>query len=1071
MDGLEWEILIRRPLAKGGARLGVWLRSDRRFPKAICRDDVGATSDLAVSAREICFLWIPKVTWNSFSVCVLLGMGSNPAAVRVFRNRPPKDLQFFGVRFAWHGLESCCCSGVSEPASKGLAPMVSELRPQLGCRKKALVFMGSKGNGKHFGGPGFAWHGLSILSDLRLQGTCANGFGTSLAPRVPDKRTVFCVSEPGLAPMVSEPAAHRGCRTKELFFMGSKGDGKHFVGLRFAWHGLESCCCSSVSEPASKGLAPMVSEPAAHRGCRTKELFFMGSKGNGKHFVGLRFAWHGLESCCCSSVSEPASKGLAPQWFRNQPRTEGARQKNCFLWVPKVTGSILSGCVLLGISSNPAAVRVFRNRPPRDLRQWFRNQPRTEGARQENCFLWVPKVTGSILLGCVLLGMGSNPAAVRVFRNRPPRDLRQWFRNQPRTEGARQKNCFLWVPKVTGSILSGCVLLGIESCCCSSVSEPASKGLAPMVSEPASHRGCQTKELFFMGSKGDGKHFVGLRFTWHGLESCCCSSVSEPASKGLAPMVSEPASHRGCQTKELFFMGSKGDGKHFVGLRFLLGMGSNPAAVRVFRNRPPRDLRQWFRNQPRTEGARQKNCFLWVPKVTGSILSGCVLLGMGSNPAAVRVFRNRPPRDLRQWFRNQPRTEGARQKNCFLWVPKVTGSILSGCVLLGMGSNPAAVRVFRNRPPRDLRQWFRNQPRTEGARQKNCFLWVPKWREAFCRAAFYLAWARILLLFECFGTGLQGTCANGFGTSLAPRVPDKRTVFYGFQRWREAFCRAAFCLAWARILLLFECFGTGLQGTCANGFGTSLAPRVPDKRTVFYGFQRWREAFCRAAFCLAWARILLLFECFGTGLQGTCANGFGTSLAPRVPDKRTVFYGFQRWREAVFRYAFCLAWARILLLFECFGTGPSKDLRFGMGSNPAAVRVLRNRPPKDLRQSDRRFPMQGHLPRWCRSDEWSGYIGQRDLFFMDSKGDVKQFFFVWCAFCMTWARNLLLVEGFGRGVVQWFWVPESHLLLRFVATVSDLEGFGRGVVQWPCIFFNGLALFRGVPPEAALYLL
>ena len=99
--------------------------------------------------------------------------------------------RFFGVRFAWHGLESCCCSGVSEPASKGLAPMVSELRPQLGCRTKALVFMGSKGNGKHFVGPGFAWHGLSILSDLRLQGTCANGFGTSLAPRVPDKRTVF----------------------------------------------------------------------------------------------------------------------------------------------------------------------------------------------------------------------------------------------------------------------------------------------------------------------------------------------------------------------------------------------------------------------------------------------------------------------------------------------------------------------------------------------------------------------------------------------------------------------------------------------------------------------------------------------------------------------------------------------------------------------------------------------------------------------------------------------------------------------------------------------------------------
>ena len=64
------------------------------------------------------------------------------------------------------------------------------------------------------------------------------------------------------------------------------------------------------------------------------------------------------------------------------------------------------------------------------------------------------------------------------------------------------------------------------------------------------------------------------------------------------------------------------------------------------------------------------------------------------------------------------------------------------------------------------------------------------------------------------------------------------------------------------------------------------------------------------------------------------------------------------------------------------------------------------------------------------------------------------------------------MEGFGRGVVQWFWVPESHLLLRFVATVSDLEGFGRGVVQWPCIFMDWPCIFfRGVPREAALYLL
>ena len=45
----------------------------------------------------------------------------------------------------------------------------------------------------------------------------------------------------------------------------------------------------------------------------------------------------------------------------------------------------------------------------------------------------------------------------------------------------------------------------------------------------------------------------------------------------------------------------------------------------------------------------------------------------------------------------------------------------------------------------------------------------------------------------------------------------------------------------------------------------------------------------------AWhGRILLLFGCFGTGLQRTCANGFGTTSAATVPDKSTGVYGFQR---------------------------------------------------------------------------------------------------------------------------------------------------------------------------------
>ena len=94
--------------------------------------------------------------------------------------------------------------------------------------------------------------------------------------------------------------------------MDSKGNVRHFFGVLFAWRGLESCCCSGVSEPASKGLAPMVSELRPQLGCRTK--------GDVKQFFGMRFAWHGLESCCCSGVSEPASKGLAPMVSELRPQ-------------------------------------------------------------------------------------------------------------------------------------------------------------------------------------------------------------------------------------------------------------------------------------------------------------------------------------------------------------------------------------------------------------------------------------------------------------------------------------------------------------------------------------------------------------------------------------------------------------------------------------------------------------------------------------------------------------------------------------------------------------------------------
>ena len=322
----------------------------------------------------------------------------------------------------------------------------------------------------------------------------------------------------------------------------------------------------------------------------------MDSKGDVKHFFGVRFAWHVPESCCCSSVSQLRLQGISAN---GSACSRG--QKIVVLWIPKVTWSTFSACVLLGMCPNPAAVRVFRNCASKGfllmvvlaredkkivvfarillLFECFATAPPSGSAcsrGQKILVLWIPKVTWSTFSACVLLGMCPNPAAVRVFRN-----------------------C-------------------------------ASKGFLLMVLLAREDK----RLLFccFMDSKGDVKHFFGVRFAWHVPESCCCSSVSQLRLQGIS------ANGSAC---------SRG----------------------------------------------QKIVFL-------------------------------------------------------LWIPKVTWSTFSACVLLGMCPNPAAVRVFRN-------------------------------------------------------------CASkGFLLMVLLAREDKRLLFYGFQRWREALFRRAFCLACARILLLFECFAT-----------------------------------------------------------------------------------------------------------------------------------------------------------------------------------------------------------------------------------------------------------------------
>ena len=237
--------------------------------------------------------------------------------------------------------------------------------------------------------------------------------------------------------------------------------------------------------------------------------------------------------------------------------------------------------------------------------------------------------------------------------------------------------------------------------------------------------------------------FVGVvepdqSIVFYGLESCWRSGVVEP-------------------DQSIVFSGfQKSPAWGILSACFLLGMGSTHAGVRLFRNR--------------------SFVFYGFQRWREAFCLRVFLLGMGSNLAGVSVFSNltltrlwaaivRNPRFIRffAWQRLDCcwRSGVSEPKLCFfLWVPKVTWSILSACFLLGMGSNLAGVSVFSNltltrlwaaivRNPRFERffAWQRLDCcwRSGVSEPKLCFLC-----EAFCLRVFCLAWARILLVFWSF---------------------------------------------------------------------------------------------------------------------------------------------------------------------------------------------------------------------------------------------------------------------------------------------------------------------------------
>ena len=124
---------------------------------------------------------------------------------------------------------------------------------------------------------------------------------------------------------------------------------------------------------------------------------------------------------------------------------------------------------------------------------------------------------------------------------------------------------------------------------------------------------------------------------------------------------------------------------------------------------------------------------------------------------------------------------------------------------------------------------------------------------------------------------------------------------------------------------------------------------------------------------------------------------------------RLVFYGFQRWRSAVF----------LACVSQAFGT------------NPAAVWGFRKRFSKARFQDDFGASPDERLPGYIFISVRVSFLFRRareDLFFMDSKGDVRQFF--WLVFRKPLARILLLFEAFGSGFPR----PDFEMISERVQT-------------------------------------
>ena len=267
--------------------------------------------------------------------------------------------------------------------------------------------------------------------------------------------------------------------------------------------------------------------------------------------------------------------------------------------------------------------------------------------------------------------------------------------------------------------------------------------------------------------------------------------------------------------------------------------------------------------------------------------------------------------------------------------------------------------------------------------------------------------------------------------------------------------RTVFCLAEARLLLAFGCFGTealffmGSKGDVKHSVACLFAWHGLESCWCFGLFEsdadetlssHRSESTFRTVFCLAEARLLLAFGCFGTealffmGSKGDVKHSVCVFFAWHGLESCWCFGLFEsdadetlssHRSESMFRTVFCLAEVRLLLAFGCFGT----EALFFMGSKGDvqhsvcvffAWHGLESCWCFGLFESDADETLSSHRSEstfrtvFCLAEARLllafGCFGTEALFFMGSKGDVKHSVCVF--FCLAWARILLVFRSF-----------------------------------------------------------